>query len=93
MEEDGVHTLAGVISHGLSEISEVKVSVKKFIIDHCQQVEMIIPKDLPDVYTRLSSFLPWINATILSNGGLASCDYSLIALPVQGKHKNPGHVL
>ena len=44
MEEDGVHTLAGVISHGLSEISEVKVSVKKFIIDHCQQVKMIIPR-------------------------------------------------
>ena len=49
----------------------------------------ILSKDVPDVYTRVSYFLPWINATILSNGGLASCDYSLTALPVQGNNK-PG---
>ena len=50
----------------------------------------ILSKDVPDVYTRVSYFLPWINATILSNGGLASCDYSLTALPVQGDHDKPG---
>ena len=49
-------------------------------------VQIFLTKDLPDVYTRVSYFLPWINATILSNGGLASCDYSLTALPVQGDH-------
>ena len=37
------------------------------------------------MYTRVSSFLHWINATILSNGGLASCNFSLTALPSQGK--------
>ena len=42
-------------------------------------------KDLPDVYTRVSSFLAWINATILSNGGLASCNFSLTAEPSQGR--------
>ena len=87
VEEDGVHTLAGVISHGLSEISEVKVIVKKLIIDHCQQVKTIISKDLPDVYSRLSYYIPWINTTILANGGLASCDYSLIAQPTLGEMK------
>ena len=50
----------------------------------------ILSKDVPDVYTRVSYFLPWINATILSNGGLVSCDFSLTALPVQGDHNNPG---
>ena len=29
MEKNGVHTLAGVTSHGLSEIPEIKVSVKE----------------------------------------------------------------
>ena len=54
------------------------------------RIRKLILKDVPDVYTRVSYFLPWINATILSNGGLASCDYSLTALPVQGDHDKPG---
>ena len=45
---------------------------------------LYILKDLPDVYTRVSYFLPWLNTTILSNGGLASCNFSLTALPSQG---------
>ena len=44
----------------------------------------IMFKDLPDVYTRVSSFLPWIKTTIHSNGGLASCDFSVTALPNEG---------
>ena len=42
-------------------------------------------KDVPDVFTRLSHFLPWMNTTILSNGGLASCDFALTAEPSQGR--------
>ena len=49
-------------------------------------------KDLPDVYTRVSSFLAWINATILSNGGLASCNFSLTAEPSQGKIKSRNYI-
>ena len=49
-------------------------------------------KDLPDVYTRVSSFLAWINATILSNGGLASCNFSLTAEPSQGRIENKNQV-
>ena len=45
---------------------------------------VFILQDLPDVYTRVSYFLPWLNSTILSNGGLASCNFSLTALPSQG---------
>ena len=41
-------------------------------------------KDRPDVYTSVSHFLSWINATILSNGGISSCDFSLTATPSQG---------
>ena len=88
MDEDGVHTLAGVTSHGLSEFPQIKVSVKEYFLSF--QIRKPILKDVPDVYTRVSYFLPWINATILSNGGLASCDYSLTALPVQGDHDKPG---
>ena len=54
------------------------------------RIRKLTLKDVPDVYTRVTYFLPWINATILSNGGLASCDYSLTALPVQGDHDKPG---
>ena len=88
MDEDGVHTLAGVTSHGLSEFPQIKVCVKEYFLSF--QIRKPILKDVPDVYTRVSYFLPWINATILSNGGLASCDYSLTALPVQGDHDKPG---
>ena len=88
VDEDGVHTLAGVTSHGLSEFPQIKVCVKEYFLSF--QIRKPILKDVPDVYTRVSYFLPWINATILSNGGLASCDYSLTALPVQGDHDKPG---
>ena len=44
----------------------------------------MLKKDMPDVYTRISYFLPWLNSTILSNGGLASCNFSLTAEPSQG---------
>ena len=40
---------------------------------------------LPDVYTRVSSFLGWINTTILSNGGMSSCNFSLTALPISSE--------
>ena len=33
------------------------------------------------MFTRVSHFLAWINTTILSNGGLDSCNFSLIAPP------------
>ena len=36
------------------------------------------------MFTRVSHFLAWINTTILSNGGLDSCHFSLIAPPIQG---------
>ena len=45
----------------------------------------LILKAYPDVFTRVSSFVPWINTTVLNNGGLAGCNFSIIAPPMQGK--------
>ena len=39
-----------------------------------------------DVFMKVSAFLPWINGTILANGGMASCDYFLSAPPKLGTH-------
>ena len=35
-----------------------------------------------DIYTKVSSFILWINQTILANGGMSSCGYTLAASPV-----------
>ena len=43
---------------------------------------------LPDVYTRVSSFLQWIKNTILSNGGGISCSFSFIDSPRLGNTKS-----
>ena len=59
---------------------------------HSLEIMLQMWKDLPDVYTRVSSFLAWINATILSNGGLASCNFSLTAEPSQGRIKSRNHI-
>ena len=61
------------------------------VIDSPKTMLQIL-KDLPDVYTRVSSFLAWINATILSNGGLASCNFSLTAEPSQGRIKSRNYI-
>ena len=53
-------------------------------LDAVVVLKLFMLQDLPDVYTRVSYFLPWMNSTILSNGGLASCNFSLTALPSQG---------
>ena len=86
MEVNGVHTLAGITSHGLSQIPHIKVDLT-LVFNRCTFFwKMVyILKDLPDVYTRVSYFLPWLNTTILSNGGLASCNFSLTAEPSQGR--------
>ena len=68
VEEGGVHILAGIASFGPIKIPVAPSRKKAF----------------PDVFTRVSHFLPWINTTILSNGGLDSCNFSLIAPPNQG---------
>ena len=36
------------------------------------------------MYSRVSSYVPWIRDTVLANGGLSSCDLSLIADPFEG---------
>ena len=61
-------------------------SVLTFVFNRCtlSWKMVFILQDLPDVYTRVSYFLPWLNTTILSNGGLASCNFFLTALPSQG---------
>ena len=41
-------------------------------------------KDSLYLYTRVSHFLPWVNATIMSNGGLDSCNFSVIVPPSHG---------
>ena len=45
-------------------------------------------KAQPDVYTRVSYFLSWINKTIITNGGIASCNFTLTASPRKGSHTN-----
>ena len=39
------------------------------------------------MYSRVSFYVPWIRDTILANGGLSSCDFSLIADPIEGNNK------
>ena len=68
-EGSGSHTLAGVVSHGLSGGPEV-----------CGQEGRKY-----DVYTAVSMYMDWLERTILNNGGLASCSYMLTADPVLGK--------
>ena len=57
-------------------------------LDAVVVLKLFMLQDLPDVYTRVSYFLPWMNSTILSNGGLASCNFSLTALPSQGSSES-----
>ena len=40
------------------------------------------------MYSRVSSYVPWIRDTVLANGGLSSCDLSLIADPIEGNKKS-----
>jgi len=75
VEEGGVHILAGIASFGPEKIPQAPSRALK---------------EYPDVFTRVSHFLAWINTTILSNGGLDSCHFSLIAPPIQEKAVNCG---
>ena len=36
------------------------------------------------IFTRVSTLLPWIDTSIKENGGMASCDFTLSALPTLG---------
>ena len=36
------------------------------------------------IFTRVSTLLPWIETSIKENGGMASCDFTLSALPTLG---------
>ena len=36
------------------------------------------------VFTNISSFVPWIEASINENGGMASCGFNFSALPTLG---------
>ena len=40
---------------------------------------------------RVSAFIPWINATIIGNGGMASCGFTLSAPPSLGKSGSNTH--
>ena len=100
MTKNGIHTLQGITSHGLSELNHIKVVSDSEINRHISHaLEDIIAsfefriqrhflppfsKDKPDVYSRVSYYVPWITTTILANGGLSSCDFSLIADPIEG---------
>ena len=79
VKEDGSgsHTLAGVVSHGLSGDPEV-----------CEREERKY-----DVYTAMSTYMDWLERTILQNGGLASCSYMLTADPALGKLSRGSHLL
>ena len=99
MTKNGIHTLEGITSHGLSEINHIKVVPVTIVGRHLwislHQLTFSfkgiclpsLSKDKPDVYSRVSFYVPWIRDTILANGGLSSCDFSLIADPVEGINK------
>ena len=58
-------------------------------VDRCRPTASIHTLGLQspyDVFMKVSSYLPWINGTILANGGMASCDYFLSAPPKLGTH-------
>ena len=38
-----------------------------------------------DVYTEVSEHMGWLQETILENGGLASCGFTMAALPSNGQ--------
>jgi len=56
------------------------------IVSHGGQAAAACGQSPYDVFMKVSSFLPWIDSTILANGGMASCDYILLAPPKLGTH-------
>ena len=85
--KDGSHILAGITSReiGMQKVYQYKkLFLFQVVSSTHEKMKFIFEKDLPDVYTRVSSFLPWITDKILSNGGLRSCNFSLTAPPSPG---------
>ena len=38
-----------------------------------------------DVFTDMGYYFPWVNATIIDNGGMQACDFSISAPPTPGE--------
>ena len=56
----------------------------RWIIDH--QLVSPFQEGTFDIYAEVSEYIPWINLTILINGGMDSCGYTLEGEPTFGKH-------
>ena len=54
------------------------------IIDH--QLVYPFQEGTFDIYAEVSNYIPWINLTILVNGGMDSCGYTLEGEPTFGKY-------
>ena len=38
-----------------------------------------------DVFMDMGYYFPWVNATIIDNGGMQACDFSISAPPTPGE--------
>ena len=73
MEVDGGHTLVGVVSRrGPGGCGQVRGR---------QPPALLLQVGVYDVYSEVGQFMAWLQATILRNGGLASCGLTLQADP------------
>ena len=88
VNKNGVHVLAGITGHSIAPTRKVHSAQRIYKDEILPFLQNDLFKGLPDVYTRVSSFLQWIKNTILSNGGGISCSFSFIDSPRLGNTKS-----
>ena len=78
----GQNILVGVLSHG----TPVGVGCSQ-VTCHCEYMiaNPFNSQQTFDVFMDMQYYFPWVNATIIENGGMQACDFSIDAPPAPGE--------